>query len=157
MAGTVCEPSVSSTAKKLTRRWYNVTNPSPQSFITKPAICISENVKRALQLRSLLNISNLQLRRILLQDTFIVVLQACKTKSAPHVHLTCAPQETCRLLKTNRTKGSRERKWTYLPKLLRSILSCNALQNLCSSGVLIDEVCDVVDSAVHDDVETLVG
>ena len=45
----------------------------------------------------------------------------------------------------------------YLPKLLRSILASNALQNLGSARVLIHEVGHVVDVGVDDDVEALVG
>lgn len=46
---------------------------------------------------------------------------------------------------------------TYLPELLRGILARNALEDLGSAGVLVDELGHVVDVAVDDDVEALVG
>lgn len=45
----------------------------------------------------------------------------------------------------------------YLPKLLRRILARNTLKNLRTTGMLVDEIRDVVDVAVDDDVQALVG
>lgn len=50
-----------------------------------------------------------------------------------------------------------EKARTHLPKLLRGILASNPLQNLCASRVLVDEIRHVVDVAVDDDVEAVIG
>lgn len=46
---------------------------------------------------------------------------------------------------------------TNLPKLLRRILSSNPLQNLRTTGMLVDKVGNVVYALVNDDVETALG
>jgi hypothetical protein len=50
-----------------------------------------------------------------------------------------------------------EKKQRYLPKLLRSVFSCDPLQNFCSSRMLIHKVGHVVNVLVDDDIETVVG
>jgi hypothetical protein len=45
----------------------------------------------------------------------------------------------------------------YLPELLRGILACDTLEDLCAAGVLVGEFGDVVDVCVDDDVHALVG
>lgn len=45
---------------------------------------------------------------------------------------------------------------TYLPKLLTSILTTDALQNLRATGVLVHEAVHLVDAVVDDDVQALV-
>ena len=55
---------------------------------------------------------------------------------------------------TGLEKGG-ERK-PYLPELLRGVLASNALQDLGTARVLVDELGDIVDVAVDDDVEALV-
>lgn len=46
---------------------------------------------------------------------------------------------------------------SHLPELLGCVLSCYALQDLCTAGVFVDEVGYVEDVAVDDDVEAFVG
>lgn len=46
---------------------------------------------------------------------------------------------------------------SYLPELLRRILTSNTLEDLRAAGVLVDELGDVVDGGVDDDVHALVG
>ena len=46
---------------------------------------------------------------------------------------------------------------TYLPELLRSILTSNALQDLRAAGVLVNELGDVVNGRVDDNVHALIG
>lgn len=45
----------------------------------------------------------------------------------------------------------------YLPELLGCILSSDALEDLRTTGVLVDEVGHIVDAAVDDDIHALVG
>lgn len=46
---------------------------------------------------------------------------------------------------------------THLPELLGCVLAGHPFQDLAATGVLIDEVCHVVDVAIDDDVEAFVG
>lgn len=46
---------------------------------------------------------------------------------------------------------------TYLPELLRGILTRHTLQDLRAAGVLVHELGDVVDGRVDDNVQALVG
>lgn len=48
-------------------------------------------------------------------------------------------------------------KETYLPELLRCILASHALQDLRAARVFVDELGHVVDIAVDDDVQALLG
>lgn len=72
----------------------------------------------------------------------------------PNRTVSCQPltQTSCLTTRVT-TKGTK----TNLPKLLRRILPRDALQDLRAARVLVDEVGDVVDAAVDDDVEALVG
>lgn len=57
----------------------------------------------------------------------------------------------------SRSRSRSKCRKTHLPELLRGILPSNPLQNLRATRMLVDEIRHVVDVAVDDDIEAVVG
>jgi hypothetical protein len=59
--------------------------------------------------------------------------------------------------KRNEKKKKKKADTTYLPKLFRGIFPSKALQDLCATGVFVDEVGHVIHALVDDHIQALFG
>ena len=107
-------------------------------------LVVSSGIRTHLEFRSILDVSDLELGAVLLEHAGIVILsQAAAVSQLVAFPLLPSPDRDVSL--------------SYLPELLRRVLASNALEDLRTAGVLVDEVGHVEDLVVDDDVHARVG